>query len=72
MTSGFSGLQGGGAGMRSEGDRDGEERADPLGVGVAARERLADSGWSGSMVARLLIRNWTRSLAGGAAEGSGR
>lgn len=69
LTSGFSGLQGGGAGIRSEGERDGEERADMLGVGVAARERLADSGWGGNIATCLFIKNWTRSLAGGATEG---
>lgn len=69
VTSGFSGLQGGGAGIRSEGEGDGEERADPQGVGVAARERLTDSGWGGNMVTCLLIRNWMRSLPGSAAEG---
>lgn len=72
VTSGLSGLQGGGPGIRSEGERDGDERADPQGVGVTARERLADSGWGGNMVTCLLIRNWTRSLAGGATEGPDR
>lgn len=69
MTSGFSGLQGGGAGIYKEGERDGEERAEPIGVGVAARERPVDSGWGGNIVTCLLIRNWTRSLPGDAAEG---
>lgn len=68
VTSGFSGLHGGGAGIRREGERDGEERLEPLGVGVAARERPADSGWGGNTATCLLIRNWMRSLPIGAAE----
>lgn len=52
--SGFSGLQGGGAGISSEGEMDGEERGEIM--GVPSRDRFGDS-WCGESAACLLIRN---------------